>query len=80
MFLASKGASYITGTTLAVDEGISSAYISPRGDIDPFGGPPFCPQLEKVAQMIVRDNKYILYLCKCVRVCARRLCLFKFYV
>ena len=47
MFLASKDASYITGTTLAVDGGISSAYISPRGNIDPFGGPPFAPNLKR---------------------------------
>ena len=39
LFLASTDSSYTTGTCLMVDGGITSAYVTPQEQIDPFSGP-----------------------------------------
>mmetsp|Transcript_16944 Transcript_16944/g.29951 ORF Transcript_16944/g.29951 Transcript_16944/m.29951 type:complete len:294 (+) Transcript_16944:208-1089(+) len=39
LFLASTESSFVTGADLKCDGGITSAYVTPEGDIDPFGGP-----------------------------------------
>lgn len=39
LFLASKESSFVTGTSLFVDGGITSAYVTQEKTVDPFSGP-----------------------------------------